>query len=173
MRTMIVAVCLVFLATAAVAQEKPTAAYLFLTNPGVVYSDSAGTRWEGAFGFALQRMFTPRFSGELAVSRDIESFGFRRFAADGTELEHREVTTRSMPVDLTARYHFLNGSSWKPYAGLDARYVDDRAFFGVNGGVIWQFRPALGLRFDAKLLVGDRPLHGERLYNSAGLSWRF
>jgi hypothetical protein len=57
--------------------------------------------------------------------------------------------------------------------GAEARYVESRTFFGVTGGVVWQFRPALGLRFDSKLLVSDRPHQAERLYNSVGLAWRF
>ena len=172
MRKLIIVICL-FVATAASAQQnKPNGFYVFITNPGYA-SEPAGHGWNGAFGVALQRMFSPRFSGEVAVSHDTETFVFRSFTSGGTLLAGHQVTAYSLPVDLTARYHFLNDSSWKPYIGAEARYVDSRAFFGMTGGVVWQFRPALGLRFDSKLLVSDRPVHGERLYNSIGLSWRF
>ena len=129
--------------------------------------------WQGAFGLALQRMFAPRFSGELAVSRDTQFTRVRTFNADFTEGASYKLITRTTPIDLTGRYHFLNDTNWKPYIGAGTRLVDGRAFFGVTGGVIWQFRPALGLRFDTKFLVSDRPVHNERLYNSIGLSWRF
>jgi outer membrane protein W len=173
MRNMIVAVCLVLLATAAVAQEKPTAVYVFLTNPGVTHSDHTGTRWEGAFGVALQRMFTPRLSAEVAVSQESKTAGFVSFNPDGTVREDRVFTETTLPVDLTARYHFFTHGSWKPYAGLGVRYVDRRTFGDLTGGVVWQFRPALGLRFDAKVLVGGDSRFNDQVNGSVGLSWRF
>ena len=135
MRKLIVFLSL-FVATAAFAQQnKPNGFFIFVTNPGYA-SEPRGNELNGAFGFALQRMFSPRFSGEIAISHDSETFGFRSFKSDGTLLAGHVVTVYSLPVDLTARYHFLNDSSWKPYIGAETRYVDGRAFLGVTGGVV-------------------------------------
>ena len=172
MRKIVVIACL-FIATAAFAQQnKPNGFYVFVTNPGGGYSTNEQS-WQGAFGVALQHMFAPRFSGEISVSRDVQYTHVRIFNPDFTVASSYTLTTRTTPVDVTGRYHFLNDSHWKPYIGADARYVDSRMFLGVTGGVVWQFRQSLGLRFDAKVLVSDRPQHNERLYNSVGLSWRF
>src|SRR5258705_90174 len=113
MHKLTVLVCLI-LATAAFGQQnKPNGFYVFVTNPRYA-GGPGGHDFEGAFGVALQRMFSPRFSGEVAVSHDSETFGFRSFKSDGTLLADHVVTAYSLPVDLTARYHFLNDSSWKP-----------------------------------------------------------
>ena len=70
MRKLIV-ICL-FVSTAAFAQQsRPNGFYVFVTNPGGGGSTNE-RNWQGAFGIALQRMFAPHFSGEVAVSRDVE-----------------------------------------------------------------------------------------------------
>ena len=172
MRKLVIVLCLVVAPAAFAQQNTPNTFYVFVTNPGGGSSTNEQS-WDGAFGIALQRMFTPRFSGEVAVSHDVQYTRVRTFNPDFTDASSSMLTTRTTPVDLTGRYHFLNGSRWTPYVGAGMRFVDGRAFSDVTGGVVWQFRPALGLRFDAKVLVSDRPLHNERLYNSIGLSWRF
>src|SRR5207247_9063214 len=78
MRKLIVFLSL-FVATAAFAQQnKPNGFFIFVTNPGYA-REPGGNECNGAFGFALQRMFSPRFSGEIAISHDSETFGFRSF----------------------------------------------------------------------------------------------
>jgi outer membrane protein W len=157
---------------AAFAQEKPTAIYVFVTNPSYAHSDLSGDRFDGAFGIALQRMFTPRFSGELSVSRRSDFSSYTTLNPDGTVLESHSFTGYSMPVDLTVRYHFLTQGAWKPYAGIGVRYAS-RAFGDVTGGVVWQFHRSLGLRLDAKVLVGSRTRFDDQVNTSAGLAWRF
>ena len=150
------------ISTAALAQERPNGIYVFMSNPNVFYTKSSGTHADAEFGVALQRMFTPHLSGELTVSRD------RRITGSNFGRDVASLT----PVDLTARYHFLTDGSWKPYAGLGARWVEGRALADVTGGVVWQFRPSLGLRFDAKVLLGNNRFNDT--FNSAvGLAWRF
>jgi hypothetical protein len=173
MRKLVIAGLSLLIATAALAQQsKSNAFYVFMTNPGGGYSDH-NEHFEGAFGVALQHMFAPRFSGEIAISSDVTYTRVRTFDPDGTVRTSSVLTNRTTPIDLAGRYHFFRDSHWNPYLGADARLVDGRAFFGLNGGLVWQFRPALGLRVDSKVLVSDRPRHNERMYNSIGLSWRF
>jgi hypothetical protein len=160
MRKLGVAVAFLLVSTAAVAQQdKPTAIYVFITNAGFTYSERSGSDWEGAFGVALQRMFTPHVSAEVSVSRDRRFSRLLAFDPNGNVIDGytRTITHDFTPVDLTARYHFLNGSAWKPYAGIGVRYVESRAVGDLTGGVVWQFRPSLGLRFDAKVLLGNQP----------------
>ena len=159
--------------TVAFAQEKPTELYIFVTNPGYTSSNYSGDQWDGAFGVALQRMFTSHVSGEVTVSRRRDISGFTTFNPDGTVLESRRFIGYSTPVDLTARYHFLNDSAWKPYAGIGARWVDSRSYLDLTGGVLWQFKPSFGLRFDGKLLLGNQSRFQDTFNASAGLTWRF
>ena len=143
-----------------------------MTNPGGGYS--TGRHFvSGAVGVGLQHMFTPRVSGEIAVSYDEQYTRVRTFNPDFTLASSYTLRTSTTPVDLTARYQFLNDSNWKPYIGAGTRFADGLAFAEVTGGVVWQFHRSLGLRYDAKVLVNDRPQHNERVYNSVGLSWRF
>jgi|ERR1051325_1814897 hypothetical protein len=172
MRKILVA-CLFLGATAVFAQERPTAISVFVTNPGFIHSDYSGNRWEGEFGVALQRMFTPRFSAELAVSQRSRTSGFTTFNSDGTVRENRIFTETTLPVDLTARYHFATQSTWKPYAGLGLRYVGGRTALDVDGGVVWQFHRTLGLRFDARVIPGNDAHFSDTINGSVGLSWRF
>ena len=168
------AVAIVFLvSTAAFAQEKPNGIYVFVANPGFAYSEPGGTSWNAAFGVALQRMFTPHLSGEVTVARDQHTSRVNAFDSNGNLLESQRFTNVFTPVDLTARYHFFTDGPWKPYAGLGVRYVQSRAFPDVTGGVVWQFRPSLGLRFDAKVLVGHQPRFSDSINAGAGLAWRF
>lgn len=118
-------------------------------------------------------MFTPHLSGELTVSRARHVSGTTVLGPNGNIIESRTATSYSTPVDLTARYHFLNDSAWKPYAGAGARWADSRAFLDLTGGVVWQFRPSLGLRFDAKGLLGNESRFDSTFNSSVGLAWRF
>jgi hypothetical protein len=178
MRKLIVMAVFLLASTAAFAQQpdKPTGLYVFVANPSFTYSEGSGSNWEGGFGVALQRMFTPRVSGELTVSRERHTTRVARFDLNGNIIDGApplKFTDNSTPVDLMARYHFFNDRSWRPYAGVGVRYVESRAIGGLTGGVVWQFRPSLGLRFDAKVLLGNQDQFTETVNGSAGLAWRF
>jgi Outer membrane protein beta-barrel domain len=172
-KLIVVAVCFL-VSTAAVAQQnKPNGLFVFVTNPSWGYSTGSGSNWDASFGVALQRMFTPNLSGEVTVSHERHTGRVLSFDPNGNVIDSRTFTDDFTPVDLTARYHFLNDSAWKPYAGVGARYVEGRAIGGLTGGVVWQFRPALGLRFDAKVLLGNQSRFTDTFNGSVGLAWRF
>jgi len=98
---------------------------------------------------------------------------------------------RLYPIDANVSYHFLNGSRWKPYLGAGVRYVSDSLHFSgpyrsnrftensvdpeISGGITFQFNPALGLRFDAKQIIGYSRGYGTNpnFKGSVGLSLRF
>jgi len=173
MRKLVVVLCVMFSAAAAFAQQQPTAITVFVTNPGFTHTRQSGNQWDGAFGVALQHMFTPRISGEISVSRKTDVSGFTTFDTEGNVVEDRMFVGHSTPVDLTALYHFRTDGAWKPYAGLGVRREDGTVFGDLTGGVVWQFHRALGLRFDGKLLVGGNTRFSDELNGSVGLSWRF
>jgi outer membrane protein W len=95
------------------------------------------------------------------------------------------------PIDASISYHFLSDSRWKPYLGAGARYLENTTRFDlptgvrrfshrtidpeITGGVTFQFRPNLGLRFDAKQIIGNSNsvLGDNALSGSVGLSFRF
>ncbi|HJQ40962.1 MAG TPA: OmpW family outer membrane protein [Thermoanaerobaculia bacterium] len=166
-----------------VAQQPPKRnnLYVFVSNPSGGWSEGGGSSYEGAIGLALQHRFTPRWSGELAVSRQRDHSGFTRFDPNGQIIEQQTYDIDSTPIDLGAQYHFLNTSSWKPYLGLGARYTSEPRFFedrgdhilyGATGGVVWQLRPAFGIRFDGKVLLGDAGQFN-RFNGSVGVTWGF
>ena len=167
MRMTVVVLTFLIAATAFAQQDKPNSFSVFLGDPTYL-SDAQGREIDGQFGVALQRMFAPHFSAEIAVSHETVLFADRSVRS-GFFGNRRVGFT---PVDLSARYHFPNESRWKPYLGVMTRYVDGETFVGANGGVLWQFRPTLGLRFDGKALVSSSG-QGTHLLHSVGLSWRF
>ena len=157
-------------------QEKENSVYVFLTNPSFGWSDSSGTFYHGAYGVGLLHRFGSRWSGELAVSRQLDRSGFTRYDPNGNIIERRMFTTTTTPVDLSAHYHFFTASAWKPYAGVTVRRTDDERdpyLAGVTGGVLWKIRPTFGIRFDGKLLLGDRPAYVDRVNASVGAAFSF
>jgi hypothetical protein len=176
MRKLVVAVAFLLVSTAAFAQQdKPTGIFVFFNNPGFGVSERSGSYWEGGFGVAVQRMFTPHVSAELTVSRERHITELARYDLNGNIIDAPPLKLFNdfKPVDLMARYHFLNDSAWKPYAGIGVRYVESHAIGGLTGGVVWQFRPSLGLRFDAKAMLGNHSRFTDTFNGSAGLAWRF
>jgi outer membrane protein W len=153
-------------------------------------SNSSGDKFGADFGLALSHMFNDRFSAELAVtSQHAESVV--TFLGPTGAPSVNTYSDRLYPIDANVSYHFLTNSRWKPYLGAGARYVSDTLHYTgpfanqrftenrldpeVSGGITFQFNPALGLRFDAKQIIGDRRVYvaDPNLKVSVGLSLRF
>jgi hypothetical protein len=93
------------------------------------------------------------------------------------------VKFRTYPIDLTARYRFVNDTRWKPFIGAGARYVAaphvDSMFGYTNrlspelvGGVVFQLRH-LGIVVDGKALLADHEYYDSAFKTAVGLNWRF
>jgi outer membrane protein W len=146
-------------------------------------NSSAGRRLNAAYGLSFERMFTPHLSAEISVSSESHhSYGY---VVDETGYINQvsAVSFRTHPIDLIARYRFVNESRWRPFLGLGMRYaaaphVD--SMFGyrnrwtpeADGGVVYQMRH-LGIVIDGKALLGDHEYYDSVLKTSIGLSWRF
>ena len=172
MRILAAAACLV-LSLSAAAQERANAFHVFLANPSYAHSDRAGDSFTGAVGIAYSRVFARNWAAEIVVARETSRQGFTRYDHNGNIIEQQRWTSHSTPVDLAGFYNFPNTSSWKPYLGAVVRSVDSKVLYGIDGGVVWQFGKSVGLRFDGKVLGGDRPSWVDTLNASVGLAWRF
>jgi outer membrane protein W len=190
-KSMVIALSLVFVVASASAQQpnRSNSVSVFVSDLSVIESSSSGTNVDAAYGVAFDHMFNKRFSAELSVmSRKIhESSAI--ITANGPVFSYYSNTV--YPVDANVSYHFFTNSRWKPYLGGGLRYVDDsrrgfNAFSSrgvrsmsvnpeVSGGVTFQFRPTLGLRFDVKQTInGNDSVPGDSSLNaSVGLSFRF
>lgn len=161
-------------------QERATSLYVFVSNPEYGWSGGGGTHADASFGVALQRKFTERFSMELGASRSSGSTGFTVVDANGNFEHHRRSWTVT-PIDFAAHFHIRNSVTWKPYIGAAVRWTNapsdpganDSTTIGPSAGVVWQFRPNLGLRLDGKVLLGDNMDYTNVINLSAGLAWRF
>ena len=177
MRRLSFVLVLLLAAIPAFAQQQPNAIYVFVTNPGGGSTTQGGSFYEGEVGVAFQRMLADRWSVEGAIARKYERDVLTHFDSNGNVIETRVFTTHSTPIDVTGRYHFLNGTSWKPYVDVGARWtnssVDDRVLATAGGGVAWQFSRTLALRLDGKVFFGNRPAHLDSVNASFGLGWRF
>jgi outer membrane protein W len=191
-KSMVIAVSLLFVVASAFAQQPnhSNGVSLFISDLSVFHSSSAGTRVDAGYGAAFDHMFSSRVSGELSVTSQRSRSFITTFGPSGapTTIAFSE---RTYPVDANVSYHFLTDSRWKPYVGAGLRYVTatlhgDPAFGHaefttrsvdpeVSGGVTFQFRPALGLRFDAKQIVGSSRsyLSDPDFKVSVGLNFRF
>ena len=173
--------CLVFCAAAS-AQERGNALYFFISNPTYTESDASGSHFTGAVGIGYQRSFSDRWAGEFAIARQRQTVNF----IETPEVNQPPIvvsrTWDSTPVDGLVQYHFRRAdAAWRPYLGGGMRWAaapedvaeDTEVFVTVNGGVVWFFGPALGLRLDGKYLPGDRPAYVDPFQGSVGLAWRF
>jgi outer membrane protein W len=190
-KSIVVTISLLFVAASAFAQQPvgSNAISVFVTD-GEISKSSNGTRFGTDFGAALEHRFSSRLSAELSVT----SQRANQFVTTLTPAGFPTTTThlgRIYPIDANVSYHFFNESRWKPYLGAGLRYVSDtvRATTNtgnyrfstsmtepeVSGGITFQFTPRLGLRFDAKqVLGGDHPIIADPLFKaSVGLSLRF
>src|SRR3954452_24711159 len=190
-KSIIVAVSLLFIVASAFAQQ-PThsnTVSVFVSDLAVSRT-SSGTDLDVAYGAAFDHMFSKRVSAEVSVTRQRTRESFTIFNPGGPAV-FASFTNTLYPVDATVSYHFVNDSRWKPYLGGGARYVSGTtqnygAFNSyrftthsldpeISGGVTFQFRPTLGLRFDAKQTLGNgNSVLGDSSLNvSVRLSFRF
>jgi outer membrane protein W len=194
-KPMVVAVSLFIVAASAFAEQprRSNTVSVFVTDLALSNSNIGGATIDAAYGASFDHMFTERFSGELSVS----SQRFRRYVrtfTGGSEPTSELFTDRLYPIDLNISYYFPNGSRWQPFLGAGLRYVNDTfhgyegarrtAFYRnavrtidpeISGGITLQFNRTLGLRFDAKQVLGSRrsTVADPEFKASAGLSFRF
>jgi len=191
-KSIVIAVSLLFVASA-FAQQHTTPANtvsVFVSDVSVIYSSSSGTNVDATYGAAFAHMFTNRVSAELSVMSRRVTESASTFGPAGQPV-YASFTNTLYPVDATVSYHFFTDSRWKPYLGGGVRYVSG-TFRNtsqlnsyrvsthsidpeISGGVLFQFRPALGLRFDAKQVIGrSGTVAGDAAFTgSVGLSFRF
>ncbi len=194
MRTrFVIAVSVVFLASASAFAQRPPAKAnsftVFMSEANLSVSSESGTHFDAEYGLALQHHFTDRLSAELSVtSRRYRPYPL--FTGQGQTAGPR--TSRAYPFDATVAYHLVNDSRWQPYLGGGFRYIHE-SFLGITqsgtvdytatarsldpevaGGVVFKFRPSLGLRFDAKQVLRHRAnIIDSNFKSSIGLAWRF
>ena len=191
-KSIIVAVSLLFVVASAFAQQpnRSNSVSFFVSDLSVFHSSTYGTRIDAGYGASIDHMFSNRVSGELSVT----SQRFRSFVTTLTPSGSPTTiafSDRTYPIDANVSYHFLTDNRWKPYIGAGLRYVSTTLHSGgpfgdheftsrtvdpeVSGGVTFQLRPALGLRFDAKQIVGtSRSVVSDPNFKvSVGLSFRF
>jgi outer membrane protein W len=191
---MIVAVALLFVVVSAFAQQpsRSNAVSVFVSDLSIGASGGNGTKLDAGYGAAFEHMFNDRFSGEVSVTSERQQRTF--FTVSPTRVisvDFRRSNTL-YPIDANASYHFLTSGRWRPYVGAGLRYVS-YTFHGdsalgpyqntsrsvapeVSGGITYQLRPNLGLRFDAKQIIGRNGSDniGDPAFRaSLGLSLRF
>ena len=194
-KSIIVGVSLLFVVVSAFAQQpvRSNAVSVFVSDLSLSSSDGPnGTKLGAGYGAAFEHMFNDRFSGEVSVTSERQRRTF--FSVSPTGVLSADFTRSNIlyPIDANASYHFLTGGRWRPYIGAGLRYVS-YTFHGdsargpfqttsrsidpeVSGGITYQLRPNLGLRFDAKQIVGTNrsDIIGDPKFKASfGLSLRF
>jgi outer membrane protein W len=135
-------------------------------------------------------MFSDHLSAEGALTSQRGRQSYTIFSTTAPPVTYRYAETL-YPVDASVSWHFLTDGRWKPYLGAGLRYASNTfRSYGptgssrftsntlgpvISGGVTYQFRPTLGLRFEAKLTlrVNASALGDASLSGSIGLSFRF
>jgi outer membrane protein W len=183
MRTLTAVVFSLLVATSAFAQKKNEFS-IFVSDANVSYSRDQGTRGSGSPGLAFDRMVTPRISAQIAVAYERHHTYSYIVNPNGTFTQVPPLPFTTYPIDLSARYHFLNDTRWKPYLGLGLRYVRqphisyqfryrDHVGPEIVGGTAFQLTKSFGLVLDGKAYLGDREQYDSQLKSSFGLFWRF
>jgi len=183
MRKIVVLIALVASVASVYAQQTQTTS-LFLSDIMQTTTDRQTGQWPSGFGVSYERMFAPRWSvqGSVAVERH-RSYAYVVEDNGAITLVDR-VRLQTVPIDVTARYHWLNDTRWKPYLGLCAHYVAspnaDRRFRyqnhldgEINGGTLFMLNPAFGVMLEGRALVGDREPYDQPFKVSLGFDWRF
>jgi outer membrane protein W len=156
--------------------------FAYASNVGITYSESYGTAVDSTFGVAVSKFVSPRWSMELAVTRQ----GWWEYSPDPIRFGEPFIRVKrtAYPVSLDAQYHFFNDSRWKPYFGAGVRYVAPNASFRdlgarispeINGGVSFMMTPNLSLRFDGRVAVrsNNTPGYDPLARGAIGLGWHF
>lgn len=190
-KSIVITVSLLFIVVPAFAQKTvPANAVSVFVSDIAVSDSSSSTNVDATYGVAFAHMFTNRVSGELSVTSQRVRRSVSTFGPAGQPV-YASFTDTLYPVDASVSYHFFTDSRWKPYLGGGVRYVSGtvRNFSQFNSyrssthsidpeisaGVMFQFRPTLGLRFDAKQVIGNNgSVAGDAAFiGSVGLSFRF
>jgi outer membrane protein W len=192
-KSIIVAVSLLFVVASAFAQQSAPSntVSVFVSDLTVSHTSSSGTRLDAGYGGAFDHRFTEHLSAELSVTSQRIRRNVTTFSIAGQPPVFSSYTDTLYPIDANVSYHFLTDSRWKPYLGAGLRYLSDTVRGNgplgsyrltsrtvdpeVSGGVTFQFRPNLGLRFDAKQTVGNSAsVLGDTAFSgSVGLAFRF
>jgi outer membrane protein W len=191
-RSIVIAVSLLFVVASAFAQQSShsNTVSVFVSDLSISHTDQNGTDVDASYGVAFNHMFNNHVSGELSVTSQRIRQSVTTISAAGAPI-FTSYSDTLYPIDANVSYHFLTDSRWKPYLGAGVRYLNSTVYgsspFGnyrnnlhsidpeVSGGVTFQFRPNLGLRFDAKQIVGNSnsALGDTAFSGSVGLSFRF
>jgi outer membrane protein W len=193
-KSIVIAVSLLFVVVSAFAQQRATPANtvsVFVSDVMASYSSSSGSRLDVSYGAAFEHMFNRHLSAELSVTSQPARRYFSTFVVNGLPTTSSS-TVHFHPIDANVSYHFFTDSRWKPYVGGGMRYLNNSVILTggplgnqrlttrtvdpeISGGVVFQFRPTLGLRFDAKQIIGNSgSVLGETAFTgSVGLSFRF
>lgn len=165
MRKALLVMCVLFALPLFAQDSSKLQLSVFASDPGYVSSSSAGSRYTGGFGAALEYRWNQQWALELQAA------SHQHYRAE-----------RSYPVDLLVHYRFQNDSRWKPFLGAGLRYEDepfrpsfeDRSGFEIDGGVHFMLTPTVSLRMDAKQLLLNRSGEFEfDLRPSIGFGWKF
>ena len=171
------------IASAAFAQQKNEFQF-FVSNLAGGWTSNDGTTVSAGIGVAYKRVFTPRFSAQLAVTGEHHDTNPYVVNPDGSFRNVNSVGFHTYPIDLTARYDFVNDTRWKPYLGGGVRYVAapnvDPAFgyqnklgFEAIGGTEFQITHKFGLLIDGKFNFSDHEHYDEPFKTSFGVLWKF
>jgi outer membrane protein W len=191
-KSMVVAVSLLFVVASAFAQQRSPSntVSVFVSDLAISHTDASGTDLDASYGVAFDHMFNQHLSAELSVTSQSIQRVVTTFSDPGPAT-YRSYTDTLYPIDASVSYHFITEGRWKPYVGGGLRYLDNTISFNgplgryrlgsrtidpeVSGGVTFQFRPNLGLRFDAKQIIGSShsDIGDNALSGSVGLSFRF
>ncbi|HSY50154.1 MAG TPA: OmpW family outer membrane protein [Thermoanaerobaculia bacterium] len=190
-KSIIVATSLLFVVATAFAQQPnhSNTVSVFVSDLAISHSAEAGTNLETSYGAAFGHMFNRNWSAELSVTS--QPLQETSIIVVNQQAIYSTFRDKLYPVDANISYHFLTGSRWKPYVGGGLRYLDFKTRLDlptgvqrlsqrfvdpeVSGGVTFQIRPNLGLRFDAKRIIGTSysVLGDSALSGSVGLSFGF
>ena len=175
-----VVLCLSF-STVLLGQQKQTFS-VFLTD--ATSHDKGSNPWPGGVGISFERMFAERLSLQGAIAWERHRSYPYIVNPDGTFTLVPRENLRTIPIEVSARYHWLNETRWKPFLGIGAHYVaapDTRADFRyqshvdglLDGGTLFMLTPQFGLLLEGRSILGDREPYDPAFKIAAGVSWRF
>jgi hypothetical protein len=171
------------IASAAFGQQK-NEFQVFISNLAASWTSNNGANVSAGFGVAYNRVITPRLTAQIAVTTQHSDTYSYVVNPDGSFRDVPPVGFNFYPIDLSARYNFLNDTRWLPYLGGGVRYVPapnvDKAFGYQNhagvelvGGTEYRISHGFGLLLDGRVNFGDHEFYDQSFKASVGLLWKF
>jgi outer membrane protein W len=162
---------------------------------GTYYPPGGKTEWNGEIGIAASHALNQRWSAEASIAYRQSHMLTTQFDG-GFAPATTNARVKTLPIDLSMRFHLLDSSRWQPYVSAGARFVKgpnvrqgtsappgtiyqpapvgDRQSAEVGAGMTVMLTRGFGVRGDVKHLLRNDDSEFDPVNRATfGLEWKY